>query len=127
MNNRWIKISFSLAVSFYLLLVCFNNLADYGANFSFVSNVASMSDTFSGNQDWRAAKSPFVHHLLYLVIIGWELAAAIFCFTGAYRMIRNYSEDSTLFKSSKHLTGIGLGLGVLLWVVVFMTIGSEWF
>ncbi len=47
MNNRRIKILFSLAAGLYIALVCFNNITDYPSNFQFVSKVAGMDDVFS--------------------------------------------------------------------------------
>ena len=56
---RLSKISLVASSAFFLLLVVFNNLTDYGSNFEFVRHVLSMDTTFPGNQGmWRALNSP---------------------------------------------------------------------
>ena len=70
---RLSKISLVASSAFFLLLVVFNNLTDYGSNFEFVRHVLSMDTTFPGNQGmWRALNSPVIHHAFYASIILWE-------------------------------------------------------
>ena len=128
MNSRLIKILFAGTVGLYLALICLNNLLDYRSNFEFVSHVATMDDTFSPEQNgWRSVRSPFLHHLLFVVIILWEATSALCLLVGATRMIRHYHAPALKFGKAKAFAGYGLALGVLLWFGLFIAIGSEWF
>ncbi len=128
MNNRWIKILFSLSAGLYISLVCFNNITDYPTNFQFVRMVASMDDVFSKETNgWRGTDNTLVHHLLYLAIIFWELTIAFFLLLGSARMIRRLKAAPGEFAGAKQLAANGFALGVVLWFTVFITAGGEWF
>ena len=128
MNNRLIKILFSCAVGLYISLVCFNNIFDYTSNFPFVSMVAKMEDTFSKERNgWRSINSVFLHHALFIFIVIWELSIAFLLWLGFFRMINKFRATTIEFKQAKKYTSLGLALGVLLWFIVFITIGGEWF
>lgn len=128
MNNRQIRISISVAFTFYMLLVCVNNITDYGSNFLFVSKVAGMEDVFSQDQaGWRAITGSNLHHVMYVSIIVAELCIAILLLLGSVNMIRNYNASAETFHSSKKLTITGLASALLLFFVFFITIAGEWF
>ena len=128
MNDRLIKILLSLTVGSYISLVCFNNITDYASNFQFVHMVAKMEDTFSfSTNSWRSIQNTGLHHALYVVIIGWELAIAGCLIFGAYKMFKALKSPNAEFKEAKKFTGLGFALGIILWFFVFITVGGEWF
>ena len=128
MNSRLIKILFSISAAIYLSIVCFNNIFDYGANFPFVSMVASMSDTFSKDKNgWRSIENTTLHHAMFIFIIVWEIILAVLLWLGAYRMLRHIKSTPTNFRAAKKYTAAGLSLGVVLWFTVFIAIAGEWF
>ncbi|MDP4129700.1 MAG: DUF2165 domain-containing protein [Bacteroidota bacterium] len=128
MNNRLIKIIFGIAIGLYMLLVCINNVTDYGANFQFVSKVTGMEDIFSREKNgWRAVDSRSLQHLFYLFIIVWELLITGLVALGVVRMLRALRMEASEFKKSGKLLRLGLFLGVILWFTVFVTVGGEWF
>jgi predicted small integral membrane protein len=128
MHNRLIKILFGCCISMYMLLVCFNDITDYGSNLQFVRMVAGMDDVFSNaHTGWRAVQSNWLVHLMYLGIIAFEVLVAAFAIVGTYRMIRNLRSDATSFNVAKKAICIALGLGVILWFGLFIAIGGEWF
>jgi predicted small integral membrane protein len=128
MNTRQIRIGISAAFTGYMLLVCFNNITDYGSNFLFVSKVAGMEDVFSREQTgWRAITNSSLHHVMYISIILVELCIATLLFLGSVKMVRNYSASAETFHSSKKLTITGLASALLLFFVFFITIAGEWF
>ena len=87
MTIRLTKIALMASVSLLLLLVVFNNITDYSTNFQFVSHVLSMDTTLRhASVMWRSIESPFVHHLAYLLIIGWEIGAAGLCVAGTVKL-----------------------------------------
>ena len=128
MSSRLIKIFFSCTVGLYISLVCFNNIFDYKSNYQFVSMVAKMDDTFSKQMNgWRSINNVFLHNVLFIIIITWELSIAILLFIGVFRMTRKLKSSAIEFNNAKKYTSYGLSLGVLLWFTVFIAIGGEWF
>jgi predicted small integral membrane protein len=86
MNSRLIKLLFSCAVGLYISLVCFNNVFDYSSNFPFVSMVAKMEDTFSKEKNgWRSINSSFLHFVLFILIVTWELLIAVPCLAWVFK------------------------------------------
>ena len=80
MYKRSSKVLLVWAVAFFVSLVVFNNLTDYGSNFGFVGHVLRMDTTFPDNRAmWRAIDSPSIHHGFYWLIILVEAAIAILC------------------------------------------------
>ena len=55
--TRIAKIVMCLVLAVFCLLVAFDNIADYNANYEFVQHVLSMDTTFPGN-DSAIAPSP---------------------------------------------------------------------
>ena len=128
MNSRLIKILFAYTAGLYISLVCLNNLIDYRSNFAFVSMVVKMEDTFSLQRNgWRSVHSQWLQHLLFIVIIVWEGVIAICLFTGARNMVSKFHSSAVDFKAAKSFATWGFSLGVLLWFLVFIAIGGEWF
>lgn len=55
MYKRSSKVLLVWTVAFFVSLVVFNNLADYGSNYGFVGHVLKMDTTFPENRAmWRA-------------------------------------------------------------------------
>ena len=128
MNNRRIKIFFGISIGLYMLLVCINNITDYGVNFQFVRKVSSMEDVFSREKNgWRSVNSPLLQHIFYIIIITWEVGITILVALGVYGMIRKLKANATDFMNSGKWLRTGLFLGVMLWFTLFVGIGGEWF
>jgi len=128
MNSRLIKIFFSCSVALYISLVAFNNISDYNSNFQFISKIAEMEDIFSRDRNsWRSVNSVPLHHLLFIIIIIWELCIAYLLSVGAVKMINKFHASAAEFKNAKKFTSIGLSIGVLLWFTAFIGIAGEWF
>lgn len=128
MNIRQIRIAISLAFTFYMSLVCFNNITDYRSNFMFVTKVAGMEDVFSREQTgWRAVSSETLHHIMYLSIIISEVSIATILLMGSFKMIRNYKASAEVFQASKKLTITGIAAAMLLFFLFFICIAGEWF
>ena len=114
-------------LALYFLIVAFNNMIDYGTNFRFIEHVLSMdSIPADANVLWRAIRSPQVHHVAYWTIILWELVTGCICGLGAKQLFSALRSKQE-FEVAKTLPIAGLWLGLLLWSLVFITIGGEWF
>ncbi|MFN4145111.1 MAG: DUF2165 family protein [Runella sp.] len=126
--NRLLKIALTASIAVYLFLVIFNNLFDYSSNYQYISHIASMSEVPASNaHSWRSIQSPVVHHFLYIVIILWEITVFGLVVFGAYQMLKQYRALAAAFQNAKKYALLGLGLGTMLWFLVFVAIGGEWF
>ena len=125
---RAMKAALVALVALFAFLAGLNNVTDYGSNFQFVQHVLTMDTVFEGNQlEWRRIESPWAHHLAYAAIILAELATALLCAGGAWRMLKARTAPGADFAQAALLASWGLMLGILLWFGGFVTIGAEWF
>jgi predicted small integral membrane protein len=128
MTLRCIKLVLVLGVALFYTLVVFNNLTDYGSNFEFVRHVMTMDTTFPGNRGmWRAMNAPLLHTLFYMSIIAWEIITMLLCWWGGFRLWRALRESPADFHKSKRISLIALALSLLMWLLVFLAVGGEWF
>lgn len=127
MLSRLGKTLLTSTLALYFLLVAFNNIIDYDTNFQFVQHVLSMDSVpADAHVQWRAVRSPQVHHIAYWTIILWELTTGCICGLGAKRLFSALRSKQE-FDAAKTLPMAGLWLGLLLWSLGFITIGGEWF
>jgi predicted small integral membrane protein len=128
MIPRIAKVLLVLAVALYYTVVVFNNLADYGSNYQFVRHVLMMDSTFPENHGiWRAINSPVWHAFFYLALIAWEMLTMILCWWGGFRMFRAWGGSPGPARGASAVAIAGLTLGLLMWLVAFLTVGGEWF
>jgi predicted small integral membrane protein len=128
MSKRWIKIGFGISIGLYMMLVCINNITDYGTNFQFVSKVSAMEDVFSRDKNgWRSVNNFFLQHMFYVIIIVWEILITMLVGTGVRKMIGKIGANTADFTSSGKWLRTGLFLGVILWFTIFVSLGGEWF
>jgi len=127
MAARLSKVTLVFAIALFASLVVFNNVTDYGSNFTLVQHVFKMDTIFPNSTgSWRAIDSPAIHHSIYGLIILAEFIIAVFCWVGGFHLSKHIN-DANSFDRSKNPAIIGLTLGMLLWFTGFMTIGGEWF
>lgn len=116
------------AVALYCTLVALNNLTDYGSNYAFVHHVLWMDSTFPGNHGlWRAIHPRWLQVLFYDGIIGWEIVTAGLLWAGSVKLFRAVGQPGAVFRKATPLAIGGLTMGLLLWLVGFLSIGGEWF
>lgn len=102
MLSRLGKTLLTSTLALYFLLVAFNNIIDYGTNFKFVEHVLSMdSIPADANVQWRAIRSPQLHHVAYWTLILWELMTGWICGLGAKRLFSLFAPNRNL-KLRKH-------------------------
>jgi predicted small integral membrane protein len=125
---RLAKVSLVASSAFFLLIVVFNNLTDYGSNFQFVRHVLSINTTFPGNRGmWRAMTSPIIHHVFYALIILWELVAGVLLAVATGRMWNARAKSTEVWRKATSLAAAGLTLSILQWLIAFIIVGGEWF
>jgi predicted small integral membrane protein len=128
MTLRTIKTALVFGVAIFYSLVVFNNITDYGSNYEFVRHVMMMDSTFPGNRGmWRAINTPLLHTAFYLSIITWETITMLLCWWGGIRMAQALGGTATAFHQAKRVSIAALTLSLLMWLVVFLAVGREWF
>jgi predicted small integral membrane protein len=125
---RATKLSLVIGVAIFYSLVVFNNFTDYGSNYEFVRHVLMMDSTFPGNNGmWRAINTPLMHTIFYLSIIAWETITMLLCWWGGFRMVQALRGSAAVFNRAKRVSIAALTISLLMWLVVFLSIGGEWF
>ena len=128
MTLRAAQLLLVAGVALFYTLIVLNNTTDCGSNYEFVRHVMMMDSTFPENHAmWRAVNSPSLHTAFYVSIIGWEGATMLLCWWGAVQMARTLRAAETAFEVAKGWAIAGLTLGLLMWLVAFLSIGGEWF
>jgi predicted small integral membrane protein len=128
MTLRVAKVLLVFAVATFYSLVVFNNLTDYDSNYQFVRHVLMMDSAFPGNRGmWRALNQPAWHTLFYLSIIAWEVLTMALCWWGGLRMMCTLRKSAAAFDGAKSIAIAALTLGMLMWLLAFLSVGAEWF
>jgi predicted small integral membrane protein len=128
MTLRAAKALLVFGVAAFYTFVVFNNITDYDSNYQFVRHVLMMDSTFPGNHGmWRAIHSPPLHTVFYLAIIVWESVTMLLCWSGGVRLAGMLSASKEDFERAKGVAVGALTLGLLMWLVAFLSIGGEWF
>ena len=128
MTLRIAKILLVLGVALFYALVVFNNTTDYDSNYQFVRHVMMMDSTFPGNHGmWRAVNTPALHTAFYVAIITWEALTMMLCFIGVAKLTGALRGTAAAFHAAKRVALIGLTVGLLQWLVAFLSVGGEWF
>jgi predicted small integral membrane protein len=128
MTARLAKIVLSLTLAAFALVVAYDNLIDYGSNFTFVRHVLSMDTTFPGNALLdRAVTQPWMWHAGYLLIIAGEAATGLLLLVGSIVLWRARRQSAFGFQAAKRWVVAGCALGFVVWFFGFMVVGGEWF
>jgi len=116
-----------LLLSIFALLVCLNNVMDYGSNYTFVQHTLSMDTVFPDNTlKYRAIVDPFVWSLAYGLIIFVEFLTGVLLLIGAISLLKNI-HSPVAFTRAKNWVYLGCLAGFLLWFFGFIVVGGEWF
>jgi predicted small integral membrane protein len=125
---RYAKIVMSISLGAFLLLVSFDNVTDYGSNFTFVRHVMSMDTAFPGSVlTYRAVTTPALWHLAYAIIIVSQAVAGILYLWGGVRLFRVRHAPGRVFNQAKSAVIAASLLGFVVFFFMFMVIGGEWF
>jgi predicted small integral membrane protein len=128
MITRTSKLLLISAIALFYTLVVFNNTTDFDSNYQFVRHVLMMDTTFPGNKGmWRALDAPMWHLSFYFSIIAWEIVSMILSWWGTISLLRSLRGSAEQFNAAKRIPILALTLGMLMWLVAFLSVGSEWF
>lgn len=110
------------------LFVFAGNLMDYNSNYQFVVHVLSMDTTFEGNAlMWRAIDNPVIHQIGYIGIILAEGVFAALGLIGGVKLFLRRNADFRAYDRARVWGYAAYALGILIWFIGFIVIGSEWF
>jgi predicted small integral membrane protein len=117
-----------LSLAAYALIVVYDNIVDYGSNFTFVGHVMSMDTTFPDNAlRSRAINNPAAWHIAYWIIILAETATCVLLFIGSWRLWKAREASGAEFNRAKGTAIMGGTAGFLVWFTAIMIVGGEWF
>ena len=123
---RACKVALVAAIALFFTCVAFGNITDYDSNWQFVQHVLSMDTTFPNSKlHWRAVTDSTLQHAAYGLIIGMQAATAALLWLGTLSLFAAIGRAE--FARARALAVAGLTLGLLLYMVGFVTIGGEWF
>ena len=126
--TRLTKVAMCFALGLFCLLVAFDNIFDYGTNYTFVQHVLSMDTTFPNNVlKGRAITSPTLWTIAYWSIIAAEAVTGLLLALATLRLAVAVRGPASDFNAAKQLVVLGMGLGFLLWFTGFAVVGGEWF
>ncbi|MEG6509159.1 DUF2165 domain-containing protein [Methyloligella sp. 2.7D] len=125
---RLAKIVMCLCLAAFCLIVAYDNVADYSANYGFVGHVLSMDTTFPDNpmRD-RAIQNEGIWRAAYAAIIVTEALTGLLFLIGAVQMGRALRKPAAAFHKAKAWVVAGATLAFLLWFFGFMVVGGEYF
>ena len=128
MTTRVSKALLVIALGFYYTLVVLNNTDDYNTNLTFVRHVLAMDTTFPGNHGmWRAIHSPAGPWVFFVSVVCWETVTGLLLYAGGVVMLRNLRSTAVTFNAAKKVAIGALTLSMLMWLVAFVSVGSEYF
>ncbi|MDZ7800900.1 MAG: DUF2165 domain-containing protein [Trueperaceae bacterium] len=126
MSVRVSKTALVMAAALFYLLLVYNDVVMYEANAAFVRGVLSM-EYAADAQVWRAIADPGIQEAFYWVTIFWKALAFLYCAWGALAMWASRHASRVDFYRAKDKAVTGMTLGLLLWLLAYLTVGGEWF
>ena len=101
-----------LSLAAYALIVVYDNVVDYGSNYTFVGHVMSMDTTFPDSDlRSRAITSAVVWHVALWIIILAEAAAALLLLVGTWHLWQARSASGAQFNRAKRAAVMGATAG----------------
>lgn len=124
---RICKIILVFNVGLLFTLIAINNITDPNTNWLAVQHVFSMDTVFATSPlKWRAIHNLLLQRVGYILIIAWEVAVALILWFSVIQLSRSL-KNLQQFQVFKNIAIFGLCLGFLLYGMIFLSIGSEWF
>ena len=125
---RLVKLALVASLALFALLVAYDNVVDYEANYAFVRHTLTMDTTFADSAlKGRAVTTPALWAAAYWLIIATQAAVGLLLLAGTVRLAAALRAPAQRFNAAKQPVVLGVGLGFLLWFTGFMVIGGEWF
>ena len=125
---RIAKVIMIAALAAFALIVAYDNITDYGANYEFVKHVLSMDTTFAGSVlKYRAITDETMWHTAYALIIAAEGVTGLLLAFGALALLGRLRSSAEIFNRAKMWAVAGLAIGFGLWFFGFLVVAGEYF
>jgi predicted small integral membrane protein len=125
---RLAKVLMVGALAAFALVVTYDNIVDYGANYQFVQHVMSMDTTFPDSTlKGRAITDPQIWRAAYAFIIAAEGLAALLLAVGAIALLLRLRSAAEAFNAAKTWAIAGLTVGFGVWFFGFLVVAGEYF
>jgi predicted small integral membrane protein len=123
---RLSKLLLIAALAFHMALVVMTNFTAPELNYAYIQNVSNMSSV-PAEYGWRSVQNESFHWLFFYFITAVELLTFVFLGLGVFQMFKNSRAKAEQFHQAKRFAVYGLLTGLLLWIVLMIGIGGEWF
>jgi predicted small integral membrane protein len=125
---RLAKVLMVGALGAFALVVTYDNIVDYGANYQFVQHVMSMDTTFPDSTlKGRAITDPEIWKAAYALIIAAEGLTALLLAVGAIALLLRLLSAAEAFNAAKTWAVAGLTVGFGVWFFGFLVVAGEYF
>lgn len=128
MSIRILKIILVLCIGLQALIYAIQNMVNLDGAFAAVAYVFSMVDhaTYPDHLGPPVTWAPLIW-LAVVTIISGETLVGVLCLKGALDMWRARREAAAGFIRAKTAAILGCGLAIVVWIGLFMVVGSAWF
>jgi predicted small integral membrane protein len=128
MSVRLLKVILVFCVGAQALFYAIQNVVNLDAAYAAVAYVLSMGDHAVYPQHFAPAVtwSPLVWAALAVVIVG-ETLAGVLCGYGTVTMWLARRGSADAFRHASQPALLGCGIGVVVWLGLFMAVGGAWF
>lgn len=124
---RVIKIAMVAGMAFFMTIAALNNLLMSDVGLGALKVAVGMETTFKHPAVmWRAITAPWLHYLLFALIVAGQAVSGALCWVGAARMWARRG-DGSAFEAAKGTARLGLGLVAAMYFIGWLVIANEWF
>ena len=125
---RLSKVLLVAMLAAFALLVAWDNVVDYGTNYTLVQHVMSMDTIFPDSVlRSRAITDETVWHIVYAVIIATEFATGLLLAAGSIALLVAVRGSAVRFNRAKALAVVGATVGIGLWFFGFLVVAGNYF
>lgn len=126
MTLRVIKTILVFIMAALFSFAAFTDAVDYQVNFAFLQKVLSMSTLPADSPFlWRAITDHGVHVVAYVVLVLFEVSAALLLWAAGFKMWCAIKTEQ--FQAAKILANVGLFVALFLCLFGIVAVGAEWF
>ena len=126
--NRIFKVMLTTSCAVFMTIVVFNHIQFYSVNFEYLQHIMRMDSLPTMPEYmWRAIEAEPIHHACYGFVILCETIAAGLLWLGAWQMFKNRKMPTQQFEHEKLWSINGLSFSLLIYILLFYAVGSEWF
>ena len=128
MVTRFLKAAFVFFIGVMALVYALQNIVNIKAAYAVVGAVLGMENhEYYASGLGPAITSSVLVWLAVATIIASEIAAGVLALMGSWKLWQARNAAATEFNAAKTLALLGCGLGVIIWMGYFGSVGAAWF